>query len=442
VWDVATGKLLKSLEDTSVTKGFGLSFEMVPAGIQLTNVAARSPADEAGLKTGNIVRAINKTPLKGLTRSRVETLLDLARVGVDTWFDVLTDNHATRQVNVIRRGGAAHALSYSPPDARLLAVALEDGSISLWEPKTSIAPRYLRGHKKAVRSIAFSPDGRLLASAADDGQTRLWRVPDGSEFAILPPEHDGVVTSVCFSTDGRFLFTGSADRTVRLWNIAALSHLSDHNSSVALLQAPSREANVDRDRAETPEVAQNRALSLMSQAAQEAWSGREKEYAETCQRALELGKSSNDPLALERVAKACLLRSDEDAERVAASLVLARKAVQLGQWHRSLPCFEMALGMAEFRSGHAAQADAALIAAMKSERPNSPIWETSAFYRAMNLFREGQRDEAHKLATKAVSKMKPLPGDQGSSYNHDDLIVWMTYKEARQLLKLDSTSAD
>jgi hypothetical protein len=189
------------------------------------------------------------------------------------------------------------------------------------------------------------------------------------------------------------------------------------------------------------QILQERALAQLSMAAQEAWLGRDKEYAETCARALELGKGSNDPLTLERVAKASLLRANGDGERVSAALVLARKADELGSAHPSSPWFHMALGMAEFRSGHSAQADAALIAAMKTEKPDSPIWLTSAFYRAMNLFRKGQRDEAHKLATEAVSKIKPLPNEQEKSFNHDDLIVWMAYKEAKELLNLERASA-
>ncbi len=68
----------------------------------------------------------------------------------------------------------------------------------------------------------------------------------------------------------------------------------------------------------------------------------------------------------------------------------------------------MALGMAEYRSGHFAEADAALTAAMAvKDKPRCV--GTSAFYRAMGLFRQGKTDLARKLATEAAAKMKPLP---------------------------------
>ena len=66
----------------------------------------------------------------------------------------------------------------------------------------------------------------------------------------------------------------------------------------------------------------------------------------------------------------------------------------------------------------------------------------SAFYRAMSLFRQGKKDEARKLATAAAAKMKPLPEDEknplAGGADHDDLILWLAYKEAMAMIKFDA----
>jgi hypothetical protein len=134
------------------------------------------------------------------------------------------------------------------------------------------------------------------------------------------------------------------------------------------------------------------------------------------------------------------MRPSEDAGRLADSLELARKAVELGKRNKSFPYFQMALGMCELRSGHLPEADAVLIAGMNVGKQNSPAWLTSAFYRAMILFRQGKPDEARKLATDAASKMKPLPKGPSLHFQRDDLITWMAYKEAMELLNPESTS--
>jgi hypothetical protein len=128
-----------------------------------------------------------------------------------------------------------------------------------------------------------------------------------------------------------------------------------------------------------------------------------------------------------------------------SALALARKAVDLGKNHNWLPWFQMALGMAEYRNGHFAEADAALIAAATGGKDNPRVVGTSAFYRARSLFRQGKKKEALQLTIGAASQMKPLPKDEKNplmdNSGHDDLIVWMAYREANALIKPETAPA-
>ena len=164
-----------------------------------------------------------------------------------------------------------------------------------------------------------------------------------------------------------------------------------------------------------------------------------------CRRALDFATGTSDPPTAERTAKICCLRSTQDKTRLGSALALARKAVDLGKNHNWLPWFQMALGMAEYRSGHFAEADAALIAAAAGGKDNPGVVGTSAFYRAMSLFRQGKEKEALQLTIGAASEMKPLPKDEKNplrnNAGHDDLIVWMAYKEARALIKPEPAPA-
>ena len=98
--------------------------------------------------------------------------------------------------------------------------------------------------------------------------------------------------------------------------------------------------------------------------------------------------------------------------------------------------------MAEYRSGNDAAADEALLAAAKAGPNNRYVTGISAFYRAMSLFRQGKPDEARKLAIAAAAKMKPLPKDEknplAGNADHDDLILWLAYKEAKALIQFDA----
>ena len=82
---------------------------------------------------------------------------------------------------------------------------------------------------------------------------------------------------------------------------------------------------------------------------------------------------------------------------------------------------------------------------MNDPGKNNTVSSTSAFYRAMGLFRQGQTDLARKLATEAAAKMKPLPVDEQKPFlggaGHDDLIMWLAYKEAKAMIQFDATPA-
>jgi hypothetical protein len=177
----------------------------------------------------------------------------------------------------------------------------------------------------------------------------------------------------------------------------------------------------------------------------QAWFGQDKEFADTCRRALDFATGTFDPPTAERTAKICCLRPTQDKTRLGSALARAREAVDLGKNHNWLPWFQMALGMAEFRSGHFAEADAALFAAATGGKDDPRVVGTSAFYRAMSLFRQGKEQEALQLTTRAASEMKPLPKDENNpltdNAGHDDLIVWMAYKEARALIKPEPAPA-
>jgi tetratricopeptide (TPR) repeat protein len=190
------------------------------------------------------------------------------------------------------------------------------------------------------------------------------------------------------------------------------------------------------------------ALGYLAVAAQQAWLGQEQEWATTCERGLSLARDTKFASLAERVAKICSLRPSNDKRRRAA-LLLARRAVELGKGHQYLAYFQMALGMAEYRSGHFAEADAALLAAMEAGKGHPHILGTSAFYRALSLFRQGKPDEARQLATQAAVKMRPLPKDDknplagnplAGGSTHDDLILWLAYKEAKDAIQFDEKS--
>ena len=193
----------------------------------------------------------------------------------------------------------------------------------------------------------------------------------------------------------------------------------------------------------------DRLLGLLV-ASLQAWFGQENELANTRQRILAFAKETSEAETAEVAAKVCSIRPTTNKGQLEGALALGRRGVKLGgaAWEWGL----MALGMAEYRSGNYAAAELALLAAAKAGPNNPHATGTSAFFRAMSLFRQGKADEARKLAIAAAAKMEPLPRDEnnplanltapaGGGGTYEYLIMWLACKEAMALIKFDAAPA-
>ena len=95
------------------------------------------------------------------------------------------------------------------PDGTIVAIALPDGKIQLWDARTLKLRATLMGHFRHVHGLAFSPDRTVLVSGSFDGTMKLWDVAAGEELFTRGQwqwgEASPTLMHPSFAPDGRTL---------------------------------------------------------------------------------------------------------------------------------------------------------------------------------------------------------------------------------------------
>jgi WD40 repeat protein len=379
--------------------------------------------------------------------------------------------------------GAVSSVAFSPDGTRIVTGSY-DQTAKVWDARTGTPLLELKGHTDWVKSVAFSPDGTRIVTGSDDRTAKVWDARTGQELRgePIPP----TIANHGISPDGRFFAHPCGDlvevvslqpdeeelayRLVHtqpnVWRYregyeAARAARDDFAARFYLnLLPPPEQKMIEAQAAADREIAAGRTPDALVYlvtvsaarpddtrlalrvACLQAWFGQDNELADTRGRALESARGTFDPSKWAHLARICCLRPTPDTTRREAALALARKAVEHAKEDFSV---KLTLGMAEYRSGHFAEADAALLAVANGARNNPLVAGTATFYRAMSLFRQGKENEARKLATEAAAQMKPLPKDDrnplAGGASPDDLLLWLACKEAKGLIPFDAAPA-
>jgi cytochrome c len=112
---------------------------------------------------------------------------------------------------------AVNAVEFVPGTDWAVAAG-DDGSVKIWNLKTSELVHQFAGHGHKVVDVAVSADGTMVASAGWDRTVRLWDLQTLEPAGVLEGHRDRVNT-LAFSSDASVLYSGGIDGTVMQWNV-------------------------------------------------------------------------------------------------------------------------------------------------------------------------------------------------------------------------------
>ena len=231
VWDMKTGKLVKTLEDFSdgVT-----SITYSPDGKYLA-----SGNTDKSVKIWDIVSGKLVTKIQGhdYSISTVDYSPDgkyLASGNDDgnikIWNIASGKLLRTMQSNIYY---PINTIKHSP-DGKYLASGSGDGSIKIWEIPSGKLIQSLKAHSDKINTISYSPKGKYLASGSDDGNIKIWKFPSGRLIQTLTTNYDWIQT-LNFSPNGKYLLSGDFLGKLKTWEVATgklIQTLKSHSDRV------------------------------------------------------------------------------------------------------------------------------------------------------------------------------------------------------------------
>jgi WD40 repeat protein len=183
VWDVATGKLVRSLDNLHSDTVFALRFS--PDGTKLASASA-----DKYLKVVNVADGKELKSFEGHTHHvlAVDWSGDGKRLvtgGADSVVKVW-DFESGEQVRTLNQAGKGVTGLRWVPGKPLLFGASGDSTVRAWNPDGGSVVRTLSGASDYLFAVAASADGARVAAGGADGVLLLWNGATGSLLRKIP----------------------------------------------------------------------------------------------------------------------------------------------------------------------------------------------------------------------------------------------------------------
>lgn len=217
LWDVSTGKILKTLIDEPVRfsprgLSIGLGTEFSPDGKRIVAVSSSGIAKFFDSATGEEKNLPNVSPAHDLDRAPIISRDGQREITLRTDGSMRFRNRSTgEEIKINRWDSVLVSAARFSDDNKTIVTVNWYGKIQERELATGqILKSTNLPFRKLASRLEFSPDGRKLASAMSDDTIKIWDISSGKEIITLKEyaskaDFGWVKDELLFSPDGKII---------------------------------------------------------------------------------------------------------------------------------------------------------------------------------------------------------------------------------------------
>lgn len=127
--------------------------------------------------------------------------------------------------------GAVWSVAFDKTGEKI-AMAVEDGTVRLWDLATQSVTSTIDAHRGNIWSVRFCPSGDFLVTGGDDGLIKVWKPPQTEPLKTF--EHSNTVRGLEICNEQQVLFACVRDGGLRVWSIESGLSLADSRQTGAV----------------------------------------------------------------------------------------------------------------------------------------------------------------------------------------------------------------
>lgn len=231
VWDLKTGKIVRTFKDLS---GDVTGIAVTPDGCFVLTTSRSNLLEIWNISGQKIGSETYTGQPRGLAITPDGRHALIAHHYQVSMIDIKTQESVWVFKNFSDPWGSGLVYAVAITSNMQYAVAAyDDSNLRVWDINQRREIHLLKGHEDYVKTVAVTPNNQFAISGSEDHSLKIWSMETGEEISTLTG-HLGLVQGVATFSDNQHIVSASNDGTVKVWDLFSRSQIATFSADASM----------------------------------------------------------------------------------------------------------------------------------------------------------------------------------------------------------------